>query len=59
MIISVAYLLHARTVESQKLRNTVHYATMDEAAFSPCRAEPHRTLLSDSCKHSERMQAQH
>jgi hypothetical protein len=29
----VAYLLHARTVEPQKARNTVHYATIDEAAF--------------------------
>jgi hypothetical protein len=36
----VAYLLRARTVESHtKPRKTVHYATIDEAMFSPCRAK--------------------
>jgi hypothetical protein len=40
--INVAYLLHARTVELQKPRNTVHYATIDEAVFSLCRAESPR-----------------
>jgi hypothetical protein len=39
---TVAYLLHARIAEPQKSRNTVHYATIDEEVFSPCRAEPHR-----------------
>jgi hypothetical protein len=39
---SVAYSLHARIVEPQKPRNTIHYVTINEAVFSPCRAETHR-----------------
>jgi hypothetical protein len=41
----VVYLLNARTVEPQKTRNTVHYATIDEAVFPPSRAVPSRTAF--------------
>jgi hypothetical protein len=41
----LAYLLYARPVEPQKARNTVHYATIDEAVFSPCHAVPSRASL--------------
>jgi hypothetical protein len=41
--ILVAYLPHERTVESRKHRNTFpRLRNIDEAVFSPCRAEPSR-----------------
>jgi hypothetical protein len=55
----VAYLLPARAVEPQKPRNTVHYATINEVVFPPCRAEPRRAFLGDSSKHAKQMQEQH